>query len=174
MKRLFALFLLAVALGVHGQTVKFASLGYGAPVPKQWQAVPPANNFRLAQYRVPGAGGDAESIVFYFGKGQGGTVAANIQRWTSQFTTTDGKPVQPKTQVATVGELPMTTVELNGSYARGVGSGPQGDSRPNQTLLVAILETPQGNVTFQLHGPRETVAAHRKGFESMVRGFRKS
>ncbi len=174
MKTILAFLLLVLTAGaVLAQGAQFSALGYVAPVPKQWQAQPPASNFRLAQYRVPGAAGDAESVVFHFGKGQGGTVAANIQRWKSQFVSADGKSVEPKTQVLTIDQLPVTLVELNGTYARGVGTGPQGDAKPNQTLLVAVIEAPEGNVTFQLHGPRETVAANRKSFEAMVRGFRK-
>jgi hypothetical protein len=152
---------------------QFSALGYAAPVPGAWQSQPPSSQFRLAQYRVPGTTGDAEVVVFFFGKGQGGSLAANIERWSSQFTAPDGKPVKARTQVLTVNGLPVTTVELNGSYARGMGSGPQGDAKANQTLLVAVVEAPEGNVTMQLWGPRATVDSQRKGFEAMWRGFRK-
>ncbi len=173
MKPLAIFLLMLSCAGALAQNARFAALGFVAPVPSQWEAQAPASNFRLAQYRVPGTSGDAESVVFYFGRGQGGSVAANIQRWSSQFSTTDGRSAEPKTQVIKVNGLPVTTVELNGTYARGVGTGPQGEARPNQTLLVAVIETADGNVTLQLHGPRATVAAHRKGFDAMVRGFRK-
>lgn len=163
----------ALAAAQAPKTGQFSALGYAAPVPAAWQSQPPSSQFRLAQYRVPGTVGDAEVVVFFFGKGQGGSVAANIERWSSQFTAADGKPVKAKTQVQTVNGLPVTTVELNGSYARGMGSGPQGDARPNQTLLVAVVEAPEGNLTMQLWGPRATVDSQRKGFEAMWRGFRK-
>lgn len=173
MRRLFLVPLLLFSGTTLAQSARFAALGFSAPVPSQWEALTPASNFRLAQYRVPGAGGDGEAVVFYFGKGQGGSVAANIRRWSSQFTASDGSSVQPKTQVMTANGLPVTTVELNGTYSRGVGIGPQGAAKPNQTLLVAVIETAEGNMTLQLHGPRDTVASNRKGFEAMVRGFRK-
>ncbi len=162
-----------IGLPATAQAAKFSALGYTAPVSPQWQAQAPSSQYRLAQYRVAGRDGDAELVVFYFGKGQGGSVAANIQRWTSQFTTADGRAVAPKTEVLKVGDLPVTLVELNGSYARGVGSGPQGEPRPGQTLLVAIVETIAGNITIQLFGPRSTVAAERRHFDSLVRGFRR-
>ncbi len=151
----------------------FAALGYTAPVPASWQAQPPSSQYRLAQYRVPGGAGDAEVVVFYFGKGQGGSVAANVARWSSQFTSADGRPVTPTTQMLSIGDVPVTVVELHGTYARGVGVGPQGQGRPGQTLLVAVVETPDGNITIQLHGPQATVAANRRHFDAMVRGFRK-
>lgn len=153
----------------------FAFLGYQAPVPAAWEPQVPASNMRAAQYRVPPSakGTEGEVIVFYFGKGQGGSVQANVERWASQFTTPDGKPVAPKLAMLTTNGLPVTTVELNGSYARGVGTGPQGAAKPDQTLLVAVIEAPEGNITIQLHGDRATVAANRKGFDGMVRGFKK-
>lgn len=156
------------------QGASLSVLGYEAPVPSTWQAQPPSSGMRLAQYRVPGAGGDAEAVIFYFGKGQGGSVEANTERWISQFTTTDGKSVAPRIQRFRVDGIPVTTVELTGSYARGVGMGPQGAAKPNQTLLVAVFETPEGNLTLQLHGPNETVSANRRVFEALVRGFRRA
>ena len=149
---------------------------YRAPVPTAWQSQPPSSSMRVAQYRVPAApgSGDGEAVVFYFGKGQGGTVEANIERWTSQFSNPDGRPVIPRVQKLTANGLAVTIVELNGSYARGVGTGPQGEAKPNQTLLAAVVETPEGNVTIQLYGSKETVAAQRKGFDAMVRGFKKT
>lgn len=151
-------------------------LGYTAPVPTNWQPQPPASSYRAAQYRVPGAkgAGEGEVIVFYFGKNQGGSVAANTERWVSQFTTGDGKPVRPKMETFTVGGMPVTYIELNGSYSRGVGMGQEGRVKPNQTLLAAVIETPDGNVTFHLHGDRVTVEQNRKAFQSLVRGFKKA
>ena len=111
-------------------------------------------------------------VVFYFGRGQGGSAAANAERWASQFTGADGKPVQPKIATLSVQGMAATVVELNGSYARGVGMGPIGAPKPDQTLLAAVIETPEGNVIIQLHGDRATVVQHRAGFEAMVKGFR--
>ncbi len=146
---------------------------YSAPVPADWQAVPVASSFRAAQYRAPAATGasDAEVVVFYFGAGQGGSAAANIARWSSQFSAPDGKPVEPRVQSLQVDGLAATLVELEGSYARQIGMSAGAVGRPGQTLLAAVVETPHGNLTFQLHGDRATVAAHRAGFERMVRGL---
>jgi hypothetical protein len=170
----------AAAIAQHGAIAQvpgtFAFLGYRAPVPTTWEVQAPSSTMRVTQYRVPGVGkgGDGEAIVFYFGKGQGGAVQANINRWASQFSTPEGRPVAPRVQKQTVNGVPVTLVELNGNYARGVGTGPQGAAKANQTLLVAVFETPDGNLTFQLHGGRDTVAAQRKGWDALVRGFKKS
>jgi hypothetical protein len=154
---------------------QFSFEGYVATVPTDWIALKPSSSMRVAQYRVPanGRAGDAELVVFYFGMAQGGSVEANIDRWVTQFSSLDGQPVVPKIDHLRLGGLRATTVELHGTYARGVGTGPQGAAKADQTLLVAIIETPAGNLTFQLHGDRITVEAHRKSFETMIRSFGK-
>ena len=130
---------------------------------------------RLAQFRVPGKVGsdDAELVVFYFGQGQGGSAEANISRWESQFSSATRRPVKASVQHFTVKAMPATTAELTGSYARTLGMAAPAAPVPDQTLLAAILETPKGNLFFQLHGPKALVAANREAFLSMVRGLKK-
>jgi hypothetical protein len=129
---------------------------------------------RLVQFRVSGGRGaeEAELVVFYFGRGEGGSAEANIARWQSQFSGVDGKsPVQPVVQRLQVQGMATTIAELSGTYARSLGMGPPSSPKPDQTLLAAIVETPRGNVTFELHGPRATVAANRTAFLAMVQGI---
>ena len=119
---------------------------------------------RLLQFTVPAAdeAGAAELVVYYFGPGQGGSLEANVARWTSQFSADDG-PVEPAITPLT-GKVPATLVELNGSYARGVGVGPVGDALPNRTLLAGVVETPRGNLYPQLYGSADVVAKHKAEF----------
>ena len=51
-----------------------------------------ASPMRVAQFVVPGPGGDAEMGVFRFAGGAGG-VDANIARWKGQFVPPEGKTV---------------------------------------------------------------------------------
>jgi hypothetical protein len=148
-------------------------LDHSVPVPARWQPQPPASNFRLAQFRVPAVAGarDGEMVVFYFGAGQGGSAAANIERWTSQFSTADGKPVTPRRESFEVRGFAVTVVELQGTYARAVG-GVNAAPRPDQMLLAAVVGTRQGNVILQLHGDRPTVEENRPAFFHMVRDWR--
>lgn len=127
---------------------------------------------RLAQFSVPGKPGEGEVAVFYFGPGGGGPVQANIDRWASQFTTAQGGPVKPTVTRGTAAGMTVTHVELNGNYSRGVGMGQETKPLPDQSLRVAVLETPKGNLTFQLWGPKGTVSANARGFKSMVEGLR--
>ena len=157
-----------------GATTRVAVLDWTVPVPSVWASEPPRTRMRLAQFRVPGVEGAeaAELVVFFFGQGQGGSAEANIARWQSQFSGADGKaPVQPVVQRFTVKGMPTTIAELSGSYARSLGMGPPSPPKPDQTLLAAIVETPRGNVTFELHGARASVASNRTAFLAMVRGI---
>src|SRR4051812_27431483 len=68
-------------------------LGYHATVPSTWVSRKAASSMRLAEYVVPPGNGStdsAEIVVYFFGKGQGSNVDANIARWRAQFSTPDG------------------------------------------------------------------------------------
>lgn len=149
--------------------------GVIAKVPASWVQQQPANSMRLAQFRVPPAAGaePGEVVVFHFPAGTGGSQAENIGRWTAQFSTPDGKPVQPTIRPQEIGKFAVTLVELNGTYSRGVGMGEGANAKADQTLLAAIVITPdKRNVTFHLYGPQATVSAQRAAFEEMIRGLR--
>lgn len=146
-------------------------LGMESSVPEGWVAQDPSSGMRVAQFAVPGADGEAgELIVYYFGPGQGGSLEANVERWASQFSSPDG-PVEPQITELDAA-FPTTLVELTGSYARGVGMGPAGDAQSDRTLLAAFVETPQGTLFPQLHGPADLVAAQRDGFVAFLEGIR--
>ena len=110
--------------------------------------------------------------AFFFPPGQGGSQEANIERWASQFVGPDGKAGIPAVTSDKTGPMAVTMVELSGLYSRGVGMGPAGDAKPEQTLLIALVETPAGRITLQIYGPSKTVAAHRDGFVKLAKGFR--
>ena len=153
---------------------RLSFLGLETEAPQSWLSREPASSMRLLQFDVEQEG-VAEVIVYYFGMGQGGSAEANIQRWSAQFRDEQGKPVQPLVHTSsTSGELPVTWVELSGEYARGVGMGPVGEFRPDQTLLVAITETPHGNLYIQFHGDSARVLKHRPAFTRFVTGIRQS
>ena len=153
------------------KTIKF--LGLSSTLPASWVDEKPSSSMRLAQYRVPGRGsnGDANLVLYYFGQGQGGSADANIARWQSQFTTAEGGVVEPKLETMEVNGIAVTVVELRGHYARGVGMGPVGTAAPDQILLAAIVESTQGNIHIQLHGPANTVSMQRDAYMAFIRNI---
>lgn len=147
--------------------------GLASPIPDAWTPSQPSSTMRVAQFALPAAAGTeaGEVAVYFFSAGEGGSHEANIERWTSQFVTTDGNPVTPKITTSKGGDHEVTLVELQGTYARGVGMGPTGDAKPDQTLLIAMVETPVGRITLQMYGPSKTVAAQRDNFLKLAKGF---
>jgi hypothetical protein len=158
-----------------GMASQLTVQGYVGPIPSAWTPSQPSSNMRVAQFAVPGAAGaeGGEVAAYFFPPGQGGSHDANIDRWSSQFAGADGKPVAPRVATVAGAGGDVTLVELHGNYARGVGMGPAGEPKPDQTLMVAMVETVSGRITLQMYGPRKTVAAQRDAFLKLSRGFKR-
>jgi hypothetical protein len=142
-------------------------------LPPGWKAEVPSSTMRRAQYRVPGPGGDAELVVFYFGPGQGGDAMSNARRWAGQFRQPDGRDptAAMKTREADVGGLKVTTVEVRGTYSGGMGGTVE--EKAGHQLLGAIAAGPDANWFFKLTGPEKTVTAQKAAFEGLIRSLKK-
>ena len=138
--------------------------------PAGWVAETPQSGMRKAQYRVPGPGGDAECVVFYFGPGQGGDAMANAARWAAQFQ--DSGPSSLKTREEAVGGLSVLLVEVGGTYVGGMG-GTNSAAQKGYMLMGAIAKGPDANWFFKLIGPEATINAERVHFEELVRSLKK-
>ena len=111
---------LSQAVAAQGPTIKL--LDYQTTVPAKWVSRPPTSTARLAMFTVPGAdtANNAEVVVYSFGNTPGGNVAANLERWRSQFSTPDGSPVPEKVTRDSSGAFPITIAEYRGTYRRGI------------------------------------------------------
>lgn len=148
-------------------------LDYHAPVPASWTPRAPSSTMRLAEYVVsPTPAGTAEVVVYFFGKGQGGNVEANLARWKGQFSTTDGSPVPEFITRDSTGLFPITFAEYRGNYRRGIGAGSPDSVRAGQTLIAAVAETVRGTMFIQLFGTSARVAAERGTFVQFVKGLK--
>src|SRR6187549_3305368 len=94
-KPILTILLLAVVCGavvVRAQEAqKPATLKF--KVPAGWVEEERSSAMRVAQYKLPRTEGDTEDgslVLYYFGKGQGGSTMANIERWASQMQTPEG------------------------------------------------------------------------------------
>lgn len=166
-----ALLLAGAAAGADGQRVQF--LGHHSVVPASWVPQEVTSSMRLLQFEVPGQGESeaGQFVLYYFGPGQGGSVEANVERWRSQFSRPDGAEVEAVVTSLEGSAMPATLVELEGSYARSVGMGQVGDVLPDRMLLAGVVETPEGNLHPQLHGPAELVKGQREAFIAFMRGI---
>lgn len=141
--------------------------------PAAWKTQAP-KPMRAATYMIPAAAGDkdpGELAVYYFGPGQGGSADANIKRWVGQFQTPDGKPAEgrQKTAKKTINGLPVTTIDISGTYTGAAGPmATEKIIKPGYRLLGAIVEGPQGGVFFKFTGPAKTVAANQASFDKLL------
>jgi hypothetical protein len=144
-------------------------------MPAGWTAEAP-RPMRAATYTIAPATGDrdsAECAIFFFGSGQGGSVADNIERWRNQMVGPDGKAAAARIDKRTVRGLTMTIVDSSGSYtAMGGPVTAAQRTLPDYRLLGAVVEGARGNNIFiKLTGPAKTVAANREKFEALLDSF---
>ena len=117
---------------------------------------------------------DAECVVYFFGQGQGGTVDANMARWSGQFTGADGKPSTAKVTKLTVHGLPVTRMDISGIYvATGGAAKTQQGPKPGSRMLAAIAEGPGGNLFVKFTGPAKTITGQAVAFDSLIATFQK-
>lgn len=125
---------------------------------------------RAAQY----VAGDAECVVYFFGPGQGGTVDANIARWSSQFAGADGKPAPSKVTKSMVHGLPVTRMDVSGTYTASGGAAVTSQTpKAGNRMLAAIVEGPGGNLFVKFSGPAKTIAAQTAAFDALIASFQK-
>ena len=140
-------------------------------LPAGWQSETPSSSMRMAQASIPGPGGPGQLAVFYFGPGGGGGVQDNIQRWIGQMEPEAGS--QPAIQeLQTENGFKVTWVEVVGTMLPStMGMGPD-TPQPDSRLLGAVVEGPGGPWFFKATGPKETLAAEREDFLTMIRNAR--
>lgn len=162
MKTLLATFLMAFALTAAAQeTVSgFETGGMKFSVPKEWKAEKPSSAMRKAQYKI----GEAEVVVFYFGKGQGGSVDANVARWLGQFKEPK-EELGAKTEKKEVGTGSVTTVSANGTFMSGPPFGEK-VAKAGYALRGAIVVGAEGPVFVKMTGPAKAVEAAAEAFDA--------
>lgn len=138
-------------------------VGWTAEEPFVWAR--PENDMRDAQYTVRGVPG-VELTISHFDPdvGGGGDVDANVERWVGQF-----EPVESRaTERREIQDLPVTLLDVSGTFVGRQGMGPSGPPRPGTRMLGAIVEGPRGLVFFKLLGPAAGVETSREAFDALV------
>lgn len=145
-------------------------------VPAGWIEEERASSMRVAQYKLPRAPGDTEDaslVLYYFGPGQGGSTAANIDRWLAQMKQEDGSAAKgAKDEQLVANGLKVTTVDASGTYVAETapGSGTF-NNKPAYRLRAAVVETPKGSYFVKLVGPEKTVTQWNDSFVTYLRSF---
>ena len=142
-------------------------------VPKEWEKGTPSNSMRVAQWILPGPGGDAELVVFRFPGGAGG-IEANLTRWKGQFTPPEGKTIDDVTTTKNVeGEGVKTTqVDVTGTYVAAMTPGSEDKhNEAGSRMLAAIVEGSGDPFFFKVVGPKATMDVWAAPFDTMVTTF---
>jgi hypothetical protein len=124
--------------------------------PAAWQSAPNPNPMRLATYKV-GAG--SEMTVAR----AGGSVDANVQRWTTQF---DGAPAADRSEKQVNG-LKVTVVRIAGTFLGG-GMTNAPEKHDGWAMQAAIVESSGPPYFFKLLGPADQVSAARPAFDALI------
>ena len=161
-----AFLLLSATLRAESPT-SFEVGGFKFERPKDWEWVPVNSPMRKAQLKVPGedATKSADITFFHFGAGQGGDVQANAQRWLKQFR---GKEDAEKIEHQEIGGKRVTLVSTEGTFSSGMPGGPA-TPLPDQALLGAILDHPEGAVFVKMTGPAALVKKSRDRFIEFIK-----
>jgi hypothetical protein len=147
---------------------------FSLQVPADWTEKPSVSNMRAAQFELPGAPGEVEVLVYYFGQNGAGSVQDNVDRWLSQFSQADGKPSNEaaKVEQATLAGQEATLVSVSGRYVARAMPGGQSVDKPDQSLVAAIVPSPRGPYYFRLIGAQAAVAAQAEKFRGMLASLR--
>lgn len=158
-------------VAVSGVARDEAVPGLRFSVPGEWVRKPGGSPMRLAEFVLPGPGGDADLAVYRFAGG-GGDVQSNVFRWRTQFTKADGSPLTDadgKVQESAKGALKVTTVDLEGIYVAQVTPGSaERYSDPNYRMLALIVEGAGDPYFFKAVGPVKTMALWESSLPKLV------
>jgi hypothetical protein len=145
-------------------------------VPVEWKKGHPRSTMRLAEFAIPGPGGDAELVVFRFAGGAGG-VEANVDRWKQQFKPPEGKSIDDVTTITKreQGNLAITLVDVRGHYVAEVMPG--ADAKHDEEgyrMLAAIVEGSGDAFFFKTVGPAKTLDVWSEAHEAMLTSMKAS
>ena len=147
--------------------------------PVEWTSTPPTTMMRKAQFALPRVEGDSEDgeLVVYYFRGEGGSAEANFRRWADQFAQPDSTPSSEKAKTAnsTVDQMPLTTMDLSGTYVAPVTpmDPTNRHNKPNFRMLAAVLETSEGPYFFKLVGPEKTISKWADAYWDFVKSAKK-
>jgi hypothetical protein len=163
---------LLLALAAAAGSPEGSAGGLRWAIPAGWETAP-ERPMRAATYKIPAAAGQeaGECGVFFFGRGQGGSVEDNLARWKGQFEPpSDAKPVK-----RTVNGLTVHEIDVSGTYTSPGGPMMQSQGKkPGWRLLGAIVEAPDGLVFFKCTGPAATMKNAEKDFQALVKSVSKA
>ena len=146
-------------------------------VPPDWLRIEPTSPMRMAQFALPRVDGDPEDgecVVYYFG-GEGGTVEANLERWTNQMVQPDDRTSAEAATTTSyeVAGMQVTVLDVPGIFAAEVQPGSKMRYyKRGFRLKAAVVESPDGPFFFKVTGPDRTVTRWEPTFSALIDSLR--
>jgi len=156
-----SLFFIHIAL-FAADTVKVGALELR--IPDNWKQETPSSSMRSGQFLVPTEDGiNIEYIVYYFGKGGGGGIDANINRWVNQFAR------EGRTHTRTEGESKngkYHLVDIQGTFNKSVGAPMMGKTTPvpGSRVMAAVINSTAGSYFIKFIGTFDNVKKAKNDF----------
>jgi len=155
-------------------TAQTASVGgLSFPAPPEWNSQQPRTPMRLAEYAVPGPGGDASLVIFRFPGG--GSAQANIDRWVSQFggAASSNGGAGPKIEKQERDGLILTSLDVSGDYqGQQMPGAPEQPALTSARLLALVVDGKGDPYFLKLQGPAATVGEWTEAWSQLVAGIR--
>ena len=129
-----------------------------------------------AIYQIPGDQGDSalcEVRITYF-PNMKGMDQANIKRWVSSVTLPSGQPAgsnDAAVEKHQLGAVTITTVDISGTIKAGMRA-PTGT--PDQRLIAAIMDHPQGPHFIKALGPSGAMAPAAESIMAFIKSAKVS
>ncbi|MBL4591301.1 MAG: hypothetical protein JKY96_05010 [Phycisphaerales bacterium] len=136
--------------------------GYRWDMPEDWRmAVPSSGNF--AEMYIKSDYG-AASVTF---SKESGTVQNIIRSLTSTLTDDMGGRSKPKQSKKTVLGMPVTVIDLVGTYIDPMSKGGK-NMAPFYAMHAVIIELPNTRVLIKVWGPEDTINQSTAKFDAMI------
>ncbi len=152
--------------------------GLKSKSPGDWVEEATTSQMRVKQFKLPAEGKEpAELTIYFFGKGGGGGVDANVKRWRDMFTTAEGKKSDDlgKVEKLKVGDVDVTYLDIHGTFLSRVppfAPNAKTVAKPDQRMLAIVFESKNGPYFIRVVGPAATVERQKKAFDEWLKSFK--
>ena len=162
-----------------GETIELGKLK--STTPANWKRQPPSNKLRMAQFVVPKVEGDkedAELVIFFFGKGGGGSNEDNIKRWKGQFFPPEGKTMDEATKIDKFKlgkDADVVYIDMHGTFKYKFppfDPNAKEQRKENFRRFGVIFDSDDGPFFITLTGPAKTLEKAKAGFDGWIKGYK--
>lgn len=129
---------------------------------EQWSVKETPRTMSAGGFASIGMDPKLEADFYHFGKGQGGSIEANVERWRGQFQ----EQPEARKETLTIGDQKIHIVSVEGTFLKGRPFGPKTPVK-GHAMLGAIIESAEGHVFVKMTGDAKAIKAAREAFKEL-------